>query len=386
MIDFFRKYLRARYRTLNKIFIDKNKLLFNLNLLKNIHPEAELIPVLKANAYGHGLKIVCKILNKTSVKTIAVDSYPEVQIALKYFKKNILLISEMSRETYAYCNLNKTEFCVYNEETLKFLANKFGKKIKIHLFFNTGMNREGIKEAKAYIDKNIKYLRMVSLVGACSHLLASELGDTNEINRLQEKSFANIVSMLSDYGFRNLTTHLANSGGIFSLKENYSAYRAGISLYGFNILNKDHHNYQIAQKLQACLSLNSTIVSLSELKPGENVSYSFSYKTKKPCLIAVIPFGYFEGLSRKLSNKTYLRIKAQGEDIWGKIVGSVCMNLSCLELDIKHKDIVKLGDNVEIISTDKKAKNFAKNLAKEEGTIVYETLSRLRENIRREII
>ena len=386
MIDFFRQQLKAKYETLNTIFIDKKKLLSNLSLLKKIHPQSDLIPVLKANAYGHGLKQVCKILNKTSLKTVAVDSFPEAQIALKYFKKNLLILSEMPKETYGYCDLSKTEFCIYNEITLKYLALKYGKKIKIHLFFNTGMNREGIKEAKTYIEKNIKYLNEVSLVGACSHLLASESGSNNEINNKQENEFAQIVNILQSNGFKKLKTHLANSGGIFTLKNKYSAYRSGISLYGYNILDKNHYNYKVANNLKACLSLVSTIVSIQEIKANENVSYSFSYKSKKPCLIAVIPFGYFEGLSRKLSNKSRLKIKAQGEEIWAKIVGSVCMNLTCLEVDIKYRDIIKIGDKVEIISCNKESRNSAENLAKEEGTIVYETLSRLRDNIRRKVI
>ncbi|MCF7820796.1 MAG: alanine racemase [Candidatus Pacebacteria bacterium] len=386
MIDTLRKYFKPKYKTLNNIYIDKKKFLFNLNLLKSQHPKSELIPVLKANAYGHGLKIICQILKKTSTKTVAVDSFPEAQIASKYFGKNILIISEMPLDAYSYCDLKKTEFCIYNEKTLKFLAKKYGKSIKIHLFFNTGMNREGVKKAQEYIRKNKESLQKVSLVGACSHLLASEQGLDSEINSKQERKFQEIIGLLKSEGFSNLKTHLGNSGGIFSLKNNYSAYRAGISLYGYNVLSKDHEKFSQAEKLKPCLSLESTISSIQELVTGEKVSYSFSYQAKNPTLIAVIPFGYFEGLSRHLSNKALFKIKAQNKEIWGKIAGSVCMNLSCLELNLQEKDNLEIGDKVEIISTNKADKNSVENLAKQEGTIVYEILARLRENIRRQVI
>ncbi len=383
MIDYIRNYLKPKYNTLNTIYIEKNNLLANLKFLKKELDGAELIPVLKANAYGHGLLEVCKILNKTDIDMIAVDSFPETQIARKYFSKKILLLNELPLKAYNYCNLKKIEFCVYNEKTIRFLANKYGKKIKVHLFLNTGMNREGIGDVDSFLRESIEDLKKLSLKGLCSHLIASE--DLN--NDQQENNFSQFVEKFKKAGFLSLKTHLANSGGIFTLKNKYSAYRAGISFYGYNTLDKKNEKYNLANNLQTALRVVSTVTSKQVIKKNDYVSYNFKYKAKNDELIAIIPFGYYEGLSRALSNKVKLKVFLDsGKEVYAEIAGSVCMNLTCLRLDIKLKDELKIGDKVEIISLIKDNPNSVENLAKEEGTIVYEVLSRLRGNIRREIV
>ncbi|NCD01253.1 alanine racemase [bacterium] len=383
MIDYIRNCLKPKYNTLNTIYIHKANLLANLELLENELKGKELIPVLKANAYGHGLVEVCKILNKTDIKMIAVDSFPEAQIARKYFSKKILLLNELPLKAYSYCNLNKVEFCVYNKNTIEFLSRKYGKKIKIHLFLNTGMNREGIRDVDDFLRQSVDDLRKVSLVALCSHLIASE----NEDNNKQEEIFSKYINKFKEMGFNNFKTHLSNSGGIFTLKKEYDSYRAGISFYGYNILSNDDEKNSLVNNLKPALRVVSTITSKQIIKKGEVVSYSFSYRTKEDKLIVIIPFGYYEGLSRKLSNKAKFKVMLNsGEEVYARIAGSVCMNLSCLELDVSLKDKVNIGDKVEIISLNKNEYNSVNNLAKEEGTIDYEIITRLRGNIRREVV
>lgn len=109
LINWLRQLTKANYDTLNRIEINKAAILENLELLQQEQKGLELIPVLKSNAYGHGLKELATILNETKVKMVAVDSYPEAQIVYRYFRGKVLIIGEMPPDAYKYLRWNRTE-------------------------------------------------------------------------------------------------------------------------------------------------------------------------------------------------------------------------------------------------------------------------------------
>jgi alanine racemase len=115
---------------------------------------------------------------------------------------------------------------------------------------------------------------------------------------------------------------------------------------------------------------------------GQTSSYNESYIAKEKTKIALIPFGYFEGLDRRLSNQAYFEILGNEKNIFVKVAGNICMNLSCL--DLKNND-VKEGVIVKIISRDQLAPNSLENVSCLGGGI-YETLIRIQANIRRKVI
>lgn len=99
---------------MNTIWLRKKVFLQNLAYLQSIQPQAAIFPVLKSNAYGHGLKEITKILARTDVPYIAVDSYPEYVIVKKHSKLPILILGETLLENYRHFDHKKTTFCVYN--------------------------------------------------------------------------------------------------------------------------------------------------------------------------------------------------------------------------------------------------------------------------------
>ncbi|PJA89748.1 MAG: alanine racemase [Candidatus Magasanikbacteria bacterium CG_4_9_14_3_um_filter_32_9] len=381
MIETLRKLKRPKYKTFNKIQIIRKNILSNLEYLQGLQKNAEIIPVLKSNAYGHGLKEMCQILNKTRVKMVAVDSFPEAQIVYKFSTKKVLIIGEMPKDVYKYCDFKRTEFCIYNLETFKHLS-KFNKKIKIHLFVNSGMNREGIQDLELFL-KNIEQdLKKMEITGICSHFASAD--EESKLNKEQEEKFLKDLEILKSKNINPKYVHLGNSAGIFILKnEIFSAFRVGISLYGYNIFPKNHPSFIKSKKLKPALQLSSKITSIQKIKAGEKVSYNEKFKTEKNTTIATIPFGYYEGLDRRLSNKAEFLVKSAHKDFYAKIAGRVCMNL--VSIDCSNNKI-KIGDEVEIISPNKNTENSVQNLAKKIGTIPYEVLVKLQGNIRREII
>ncbi len=126
----------------------------------------------------------------------------------------------------------------------------------------------------------------------------------------------------------------------------------------------------------------SRVVSVQSLRANESVSYNETYRAPEATKIATIPFGYFEGLDRRLSNKAEFLVLGE-QKFWARIAGRVCMNLSSLE--IKNND-VKIGDTVKLISSNPDDPNSVANLAGLMGTISYELLVKIQANIRRFII
>jgi len=142
------KHRPSPYHSLNNIFIHSRNLLHNLSYLQSLKPNDTIIPVLKSNAYGHGLKQVCQILSQTNKKQcplIAIDSYPEYQIIRDYTDKDILVMGETRGENYTLYNPKRTHIAIGSLTTFKALLQT-QKPYKVHLFLNTGMNREGFQQ------------------------------------------------------------------------------------------------------------------------------------------------------------------------------------------------------------------------------------------------
>lgn len=141
MFDRIKEMFRPQLYPMNVIHIYKKHILRNLVYLQSLQPASVLFPVLKSNAYGHGIKEVVKILRKFDTPYLVVDSFPEYQIVKKYSDKKILIIGETLPDNYRKFDLKRTAFAVYNVDTIKALG-KLKKHVTVHLFLNTGMNRE----------------------------------------------------------------------------------------------------------------------------------------------------------------------------------------------------------------------------------------------------
>lgn len=384
MREFIRRLFRPKYKTLNIIEINAKQLLANYNYLRSLQSAAAMFPVLKSNAYGHGLKEVCQILNSTDAVMVAVDSYPEAQVAYHNFKGKVLILGEMPLKIYDYCLLKRTEFVVYNEETLRYLT-RFGKQVQIHLFVNSGMNREGIQDLPAWLIRNKKYLDKVQVSGLCSHLASAD--QDSALNVQQENNFAGALNDLRIAGFFPRWIHLGNSAAIFTLhNELLTAYRPGLAFYGYNPFSGQANRREQEEKaarLKPALEVYSQIISLQEAKAGESVSYNENYHVREATTIGVIPFGYFEGLDRRLSNQAKFLVISAKQNFWSPVAGKICMNLTCLDIG---RRLVKIGDRVQIVSANSVDPNSIANLAGLSAMVIYELLVKFQANIRRKII
>ncbi len=204
------------------------------------------------------------------------------------------------------------------------------------------------------------------------------------MNKKQEQNFINCLDILNGQKIYPELVHLGNSAAAFVLSNpKLTAFRCGLSFYGYNPFSSENPHYETAKALTPALKVLSHVVSLQEIESGESVSYNETYHAKVKEKIAVIPFGYYEGLPRSLSNKAKLKVVGKARTYWAAITGRICMNLCCLEVG---EEKTQIGDPVEIISWNKSDLNSLENLAKSTHQIIYELLVHLNEKIRREVV
>jgi len=347
------------------LYIKKKAIIENLSFFrKKLKKSTKIIAVLKAFAYGNGDVKIAKILELLKVDAFWVADFEE-GVNLRKNKINTpIIIANPGIKSIDQIVKYNLEVTIYNFK----LMQKFGelnKPINIHLKFNTGMNRFGFD----FLDINqvISHLRMYPLLkvcSICSHLASSE----NKLNDLFSKKQFNLFSKICkvmDTKFSNhFDKHILNSNGIIRFpSEQYSAVRIGIGLFG-NIKSTE---------TKKATSLISIVSQVRKITKGESVGYNLEFKAKEDMTIGVVPFGYADGLDRRLGNGIgKLFVNHRMCDILGNIsMDSCCINIT--NTDTKEGDLVEIfGENILI-----------EDIAKLIGTTSYEFLSKINRRIKR---
>ena len=370
---------------MNILRVSKKAILNNLDYLQSLQPHAAIFPVLKSNAYGHWLKQMVRVLKWINVPYLAIDSYPEYQIVKSNSRHRILLLWETLPENYRKFDTNRVTFCVYSESVLEVLW-RLKKPVMVHLFLNTGMNREGIDEDQ--LDNFLEILKQyptIQVEGVMSHLHSADQTDfelTGEGFASIQKQidlFKKIYYKILDHGHAPIWRHLWNSAGMFKIKDDFfNAYRPGLALYWYNPLDSQDSYYRLWKNLKPALSIVSRVVSIHTVWPWDGVSYNHKHTFSEREIVASVPFGYSEWLPRSASWLLKYRIwKKTYSQIW-----TICMNLSSFLAD----DKIKVWSEVEIISENSGNENSLVNLSQASGCIPYECLVRFDKWMRREIV
>lgn len=364
-------------------WVEVNKKAIQHNLLafrKLIGQEVLLMPVLKSNAYGHGILEIGKICDQDkNVDRICVVRLEEaVDLIKSGIKKTIMILSfyEQDEEKAVFAAKNNVVFPVYSKKQADFL-NKIAKiskkKIKVHIKLDTGTTRVGVlPKEKLETAKFIKTKKFLELEGLFSHFAASESDPT--FTNEQLSIFNSAASKLKGQGIDIKIKHFACSAAAILYPETrLSAIRTGISFYG---LYPDEKSKKIID-LKPALTLNTKIVHIKTVPPKTSISYGRTFTTKRVSKIAVLPVGYWDGLDRRLSNKLEMLVKGKRCPVRGRI----CMNMTMIDVtDVKN---IKTGDTVTIIGQQGSNKVTVDEIAKIIGTINYEVVTRINPTIKR---
>ena len=250
-------------------------------------------------------------------------------------------------------------------------ARSKSKNIKIHIYIDTGMNRDGIKpkEINKFIDiyKNTTNL---SLRGVLTHFISA--GQHKNQTEQQVELLKSVLDIMNSNDLKPELIHSHNSSAIFGGISNIGNYsRPGLSIYGYLKSEK----FASKKDLKSSVSLTSEVSLIKDVKKGEAIGYGNNYIASENKKIAIVPYGYGHGLPWQLSNKGYFSIN--GEKC--KILGSVCMDMTMV--DISNLD-TKIGDEVIIMGDSNSAMSIYE-LSSICNTIPYHILTSITSRVER---
>lgn len=369
-----------RYQPLNHIEINKGRLLHNLAFLQRVHPNFHIIPVLKANAYGHGLAQISQILNSADCDLLAVDGYFEASKIREITRHKILVMGYIKPENVKLLDTKRCSFVVQDTDGLITLG-ALNKPVNIHIELNTGMNRLGLQpdELDKYL-QTLKALPKLKLEGIMTHLADADNETSNLFTDNQVLLFDSLVESILNQGFEPKYIHIAQTAGSTKAVSKYAnSLRIGIGLYGINPLAPNDKHFTDLDELLPVLELKSEIIKVLELKAGDKVSYNGTFVADKPMRIGVLSLGYYEGVPRELSNCG----TATSGNLKLPIVGRVCMNHTMIDLSSSN---LKVGDEVTIISNNPDQPNSIAGICKLHKLFNYSLLTNLSDSVRRIIV
>lgn len=363
---------RFAYEPLVEVRISKDALLYNLTVFASKVPQWGIAPVLKANAYGHGLVDVARVLeDKPEISFFVVDSYYEALVLRNEgLRTPILVIGYTLTNNILESTLVDVAFTVGSITQLRELVEKKVHQA-LHLKIDTGMHRQGIalSDVPIALDLVLKN-RSMRIEGVCSHFAdadgVDEMFTREQIRRWNEftKSWRTRIPDTKYY-------HVSATSGMRFVKDiSANVGRLGIGLYGITP----------NATLKPALEMKTRITALRTVPKGETVGYNNTWLAKHDTLVATIPVGYYEGVDRRLSNKGFVQVKGA----MCPIVGRVSMNMTTV--DVTDVADVKEGSEVIVISTHSEDKNSVANIAQTCNTIPYDILVHIPSTLRRTII
>lgn len=352
---------RASHGTWIEIRLDRY--LQNLNTVKKFTEPAQVMAVVKANAYGHGLVEIARSL-KDQVAFLGVSSLYEVLelkehgIETPIFLFGRLFGQEIAAAVKSGVTLSLSSLEEAQEVSQTAAALK--SEVAVHLKVDTGMGRLGIpvRDALPIIEK-IAVLPALRLEGIYTHFPNAETADG--FMESQYEQFSVLVQELEMRGLSFKWRHAANSAGCLRLKNPVlNLVRPGLILYGISP----------SGNVQPVLQLKSRIMLLKRLLPGDSVGYGRDFKITEPSTIATLPIGYSHGYPFHLSNKGSILYRGKRFPIAGR----VSMDFLCVNLG---NHAARVGDEVTLLGEEGQESISASEMAKWAGTIPYEIVTRL---------
>jgi alanine racemase len=241
--------------------------------------------------------------------------------------------------------------------------------VGIHIKIDTGMHRLGFDPVEVdELINQIKGRANIRVKSVYSHLAASDSESNDDFTRHQISLFRMISERISYEFDYPILRHIANTAAITRFPEaRFDMVRLGIGLYGIAPMPEEQ------EMLENVSTLRSVISQIKHILPGDTVGYNRRFKAKNETVIAIVPIGYADGLSRALSNGIG-HLKVGGK--FAPIVGSICMDMTMIDITcIKAHE----GDEVLIFGKDLPITR----LADEMGSIPYEILTGISQRVKR---
>lgn len=311
--------------------IDLDRMQYNFDEIRKIVPmTADIMAVVKADAYGHGASRVAKELMSFGVKRFGVATLSEaLNIRKKSPKAQVLIMGynpEYLAQTAIENSIRTTVYLKEQAEHLSRTAAAIRKDAIVHIKLETGMNRLGFlpNEESLEIISSIAKMSNIIIEGIFTHFPASD--DDWDYTRKSMNKFLDFVAKLESMGVKIPVKHVNNSAAIINFPEfSQDMVRAGVLIYGVYPFPEADRKFL---KLKICLSVKAQVSHVKDMKAGERLGYGLTYTAPKDIRVATLPIGYADGWSRELSNKGLVLIDGKR----APIIGRVCMDQMMVDI------------------------------------------------------
>lgn len=353
--------------------VDLAALRENVRLLKNELPQGtQLMAVVKADAYGHGIVQTAKNALAAGASWLAVArSYEGILLRNAAVDAPILVLGAASGQELSEGVEYGLTMAVCAPEMVSCMqraAGRLGKPGLVHIKFDTGMGRIGVRdeaETQAMLD-TLAACPDVRLTGAFTHFADAD-GEDDGYTRMQMARFNELTALLPG----GILRHCANSAAIHRYPEAaMDMVRAGISMYGYPPVQTD-------MPLCPVMDWRTAVTFVKELHAGDKVSYGCTFTADRPMTVATIACGYGDGYHRAGTGRAEVIIHGKR----CPVVGRICMDQ--MIADVTGLDSVEPGDEAVLLGVQGGASITAEDLAVWSGTISYEVLLAATERVHR---
>ncbi|MFQ5752669.1 MAG: alanine racemase [bacterium] len=347
--------------------IDLRAIAYNIKEIQKKVAPAQVMAVVKADAYGHGLNAVAEAAIANEVKYLGVALLEE-GIKLRKYKFNIPILVfggffENQIDDFLHYDLELTLFDLSRARVLAKNAQAFGKSAKVHVKVDTGMGRIGVhwQNAVEFVQQVAEFT-YIEIEGIYTHFASSDEKDKTYA-KTQLRRFQEVFAQLEQRKINIPIKHAANSAAVLDLPESYlSMVRIGVSMYGYYPSLETTESVS----LKPAMSIKSRVIAVKEVEAGTYISYNRTYQTKNKTTMATVPIGYGDGYNRLLSNQGEVLIRGQRFPV----VGRVCMDQTMVDVGLESQ--VEVGDEVVLLGCQGKEEITIYEICEKLNTIPYE--------------
>jgi alanine racemase len=364
------------------VLISRDRIASNYREVKRaVGPDAEVLGVVKADAYGHGSVEVARVLVAEGARWLAVSSVDEgVTLRTAGISARILVMAGFLKHEGAAVveyDLTPAVHSLDDIAEVDRLAQGAGRPLRFHLKIDSGMSRLGTRAAAAEITKALAALRFAHPEGLMTHFASAADYNSPQTDE-QVAHFHALRADLAAAGFRPEIVHMSSTNAIgYGRREAWhNMVRAGHAIYGYLSPARGPAPQRILN-VQPALTWKAKILTVKDIPAGALVGYGGSFHAPQPMRIAILGAGYADGVFHRLSN----RGKVIAAGCFTPILGTISMDLTTI--DISHAPHLAPGDEVTLLGREGDSSLDAQEIARLAGTISYNILCNISARVRR---
>lgn len=350
----------------------------NLHAVRKLAGNQRVLGVLKADGYGHGAPAVARTLERAGIDGFAVALLEEaIELRDAGIKAPILVMGGLYGNACDEVLSHDLTPVVYDRgqiEALARAARAAGVRARVHLKIDTGMARLGVREEELPgVLSTLHDLPELEVEGLMTHLACAD-APTRESMDEQLARFDVATARVREAGVAFTTRHAANSAALLRGAPALGAVRPGLALFGLSPLDG-------GPSLAPVMRVRSEIACLRRLAAGESAGYGWTFTARRPTVLATVPVGYADGLSRSLSNRGSMLVRGKRAPIAGTVsMDMVMLDVTDVEGATVRDEVVVLGAQQGPLGRDEIR---ATELAELAGTIPWEILTSISRRVPR---